>query len=97
MCQTGFKVFLTVFGCQGNKPLDLPTKEKREESWSKKSGHPMLVYVSADDVDQAKRQDAAIYWVSQILYARFTMHLKSTLKQYENCIQLCMQLNFEQF
>ena len=46
---------------QGNPPLDLPTCKSREDGWSKKK--PLEFYLSADNVDDRKRSDAAIYFV----------------------------------
>ena len=47
---------------QGNPPLDIPTRESREKSWSKKK--PLELYIFADNVDDRTRSDAAIYYVS---------------------------------
>ena len=47
---------------QGNPPLDIPTHESREKSWSKK--RPLELYIFADNVDDRIRSDAAIYYVS---------------------------------
>ena len=46
---------------QGNPPLDLPTHKSREESWGKKK--PLEFYLCADNVDDRKRSDAAIFYV----------------------------------
>ena len=50
------------FYAQGNPPLDIPTRESREKSWAKKKS--LEFYIFADNVDDRKRSDAAIFYVS---------------------------------
>lgn len=46
---------------QGNEPLPLPTREKRQSSWGNKK--PLEFYLSADDVELRQRSDLALYYV----------------------------------
>ena len=54
--------YVSLFPFQGNPPLDLDTRESRENSWNEKKSLPF--YISADNVDDLKRSDAAMFYVS---------------------------------
>ena len=67
-------VCVCVYLCfQGNRPLDLPTQQKREDSWNKKK--PLPFYLFADNMDGRVRSDAAIFYVSQHISVGYTMKL----------------------
>lgn len=47
---------------QGNKPLDIATREQRIKNWAKDEAD-LLYWTYADDIDSNKRSDVAIYKV----------------------------------
>ena len=48
---------------QGNKPLDLATREERVKNWVGKDEDNMLFWTFADNTSVNKRSDVAIYKV----------------------------------
>lgn len=75
---------------QGNKPLDIATREQRIKNWAKDEAD-LLFWTCADDVDSNKRSDVAIYKVLKYCMKLFLLlHIFRMKMAFSVIVQLSM-------